>query len=291
MLNGEQEQSLLNAMVAGGLGPRKPGKVFENLLDGRIKRYELDNGKRGNVNGALCVYGNAGKPAAWFWSWADSVKQAWTSFDAKLMSETERAALRAHQETVNKKREAEQKRVWAEGAAKAEKLWNLAKPAAAGSSGKGADAHPYLIAKGVKPFGVRVLGDSLVLAARDATGRITNLQFINAQGEKRFLTGGKKIGSYYAIGKPGAVLLICEGFATGASLFEATGYAVAVAFDSGNLLAVGRAIRAKFPEARIVVCGDNDQATQGNPGRKKAEGAAVAIGGTAVVPCFEAVTS
>jgi putative DNA primase/helicase len=53
-------------------------------------------------------------------------------------------------------------------------------------------------------------------------------------------------------------LCIAEGYATAASVYEATGHAVAVAFYADNLVTVARALWTKLPEARIVICADND---------------------------------
>ena len=120
------------------------------------------------------------------------------------------------------------------------------------------------------------------------TNRLWNLQFIGEAGSKRFLTGGRVKGCCFLIGEPGEVLCIAEGFATGASVHEATGYAVAVAFDCGNLLSVAEAMRARFPNARIVIAADDDYRTAGNPGLTKAREAAAAIGGSVAVPDFGA---
>ena len=281
MLTSDQEQSLLSTMASCGLAPRHPGKLFGKLSDGRVSRYELEDGKKGNINGALCVYANTGRPAGWFWSWADSIKQSWTSFDVSALSDAERREMKAKQAEVNRQRDEEQKRVWQEVAAKAQKLWDAGGPAKVGET-----VHPYLVAKRVKPYGIKALRQSLMVPARNASGLITTLQFIQADGQKRFLTGGQIIGSYFAIGTPKGVLLICEGFATGATLFEVTGHAVAVAFNAGNLKPVAQALRAKFPDLTILICGDNDAATDGNPGLTKAREAAAAIGARFVVPDF-----
>ncbi len=91
------------------------------------------------------------------------------------------------------------------------------------------------------------------------------------------MSGGKIRGCYFSIGKPDGRVLIAEGFATGASVHEATGDAVAVAFNAGNLKPVAKILRAKFPDAHITVCADNDTKTEGNPGLTKATEAAAAI--------------
>jgi putative DNA primase/helicase len=147
--------------------------------------------------------------------------------------------------------------------------------------------NPYLVKKGVQAYGVRLLGASLAIPLRDAAGRLHSLQFILPDGRKRFLTGGRKQGCYFAIGQPGGVLCICEGYATAASIYEATDYAVACAFDCSNLLPVARALRGKFPRLRLIVCADNDRETPGNPGVRLAEAAARAVRGFLAAPDFE----
>jgi phage/plasmid primase-like uncharacterized protein len=82
------------------------------------------------------------------------------------------------------------------------------------------------------------------------------------------------------------VLCVAEGFATGASIFEATGYAVAVAFDAGNLAAVTKALHKKHPDLRVIVCADDDYLTASNPGISKATEAALSIGALLAVPDF-----
>jgi len=72
---------------------------------------------------------------------------------------------------------------------------------------------------------------------------------IHADGMKKFLGGGRITGTFFSMAdKPDGPLVICEGYATGASIFEATGFATVCAIDCGNLLAVARSLRAKWPE-------------------------------------------
>ena len=110
---------------------------------------------------------------------------------------------------------------------------------------------------------------------------------------KRPLTGGEKQGCHYRIDKADSaahegILIVCEGFATGASIHEATGQPVAVAFDSGNLEPVAKSLRKLYPDAALIVAADDDHQTEGNPGRKAANGVAKAVGGVVVVPMFPA---
>lgn len=162
-------------------------------------------------------------------------------------------------------------------------------------------ASPYLARKGVQGHGVRfAAGGWLLVPLRDAAGKLWNLQRIAptkpASGsDKLFLKGGRKSGLWHLVGDlPAAdntgpaVLLIAEGYATAATLHEATGHPVAVAFDAGNLQHVARALRQQYPAALLVVCGDDDRDTErnggNNPGRIKATAAAKAVRGLAVFP-------
>ena len=175
-----------------------------------------------------------------------------------------------------------------QAAAEAEKVW-------ASASDKGSS--PYLARKGVGNHGGRFLPDgALVLPARDAAGELWNVQTIKpdrpASGgpEKLFIAGARKTGTLHMIGTADAApwLLVAEGYATGASVHEATGRPVAVAWDTGNLAHVVRALRGRYPAARLAVCGDDDTATEArignNPGRLKATEAARLAGGPAIFP-------
>jgi hypothetical protein len=132
---------------------------------------------------------------------------------------------------------------------------------------------------------------ALVVPIRDIAGHLHSLEFITAVGDKRFLPRGEKGRHYHSIGVPSDQIIICEGYATGASIYEATGHAVAVAFDCSNIGSVAKALRQKFPATRIVVAADNDQWTGGNPGVAGAEAAAKDVGGHVVVPQFNDMSS
>ena len=179
----------------------------------------------------------------------------------------------------------------ARAAAEAVALWESAREAS---------EHPYLTRKGIAPHGARVAADgALLVPVHNAAGELVNLQRILPNGEKRFLPGGRKSGCFHVLGalpaggagagaQAAPVVLVGEGYATAASLYESTGHPVAVAFDAGNLAKVARTLSQQHPAALIVVAGDDDQATQArtgtNPGRVKAKQAAQDVGGVAVFP-------
>jgi putative DNA primase/helicase len=156
---------------------------------------------------------------------------------------------------------------------------------AAATSAQG--IHPYLTRKGVAAFGLRYHRGALLIPVRDIGGGLQGLQRIWPDGTKRFTPGTVKTSHFFMIGTiSGCTIAVCEGYATGATIHQATGRAVAVAFDAGNLQAVALAIRAKFPELEIIIAADDDHATEGNPGLTNATEAARAVGGLLVVPVF-----
>jgi putative DNA primase/helicase len=149
------------------------------------------------------------------------------------------------------------------------------------------EEQPYLLKKGVLPCGVRwqQQGNRLLIPVCDFAGVVHGLQYIDATGEKRFKPGTAKAGHFFTIAGS-ATIVVCEGFATGASVHQATGATVLVAFDAGNLLAVTKAAREHHPESKIIIAADDDHSTPGNPGLTKATAAAQAVNGLLAVPLF-----
>jgi putative DNA primase/helicase len=195
------------------------------------------------------------------------------------MTPAERQASRERFKAREAQREAEEVAKHQAAAAEAERRWQDAQPCT---------EHPYLSTKGVQAHGVRSDGaGGLLVPMRDTAGNLHSLQTITAGGDKRFLFGGRVTGCYHAIGKPkGGRLILAEGYATGASANEATGDAVAIAFNAGNLQAVALDLRAKYPALKIIIAADDDHLTKGNPGITKATEAAQAVGGCVAVPVF-----
>lgn len=129
---------------------------------------------------------------------------------------------------------------------------------------------------------------SVIVPLFNEAGELVNVQLIREDGTKRYLTGGQKAGAFHRLDgerdKGGELVAVVEGYATGLSVHLATGATVYCAADAGNLLAVAQIARRQHPKARILLCGDNDEHTQGNPGKTKAEQAAAAIGGLVALP-------
>ncbi|MBA2482864.1 MAG: DUF3987 domain-containing protein [Nitrosomonas sp.] len=256
-------------------GMRVPTRI---LADGKIHRFNPKNGN-GNKKDAWYVLYKDGIPAGAFGNWKTGEKHFWCSKSLNELSIEEHKAQRLRITEINEQRNKENAAMHETARNKAAELWELA--------GTVDGKHPYLVAKQVKPIGIKQLGNALVVPLRDAKGVLHSLQFIRPNGSKRFLTGGQKKGGFAMLGKFSQTICICEGWATGSSIFEATGYSVAVAFDTGNLLPIAQALRKKYPDSKIVICADDDYKTDSNPGTTAARATAQAIDGLLAIPFFD----
>jgi putative DNA primase/helicase len=245
------------------------------LADGRLHRFRIEGDGAGKHNGWYVLYGD-GLPSGAFGCWKRQISETWCAKAQLDLTPAERAEHRRRMDAARIAREVEDKAIKQAARKKAATVWQSSPPAP--------DNHPYLLKKGVKAHGVRLSKSALVLPMRDSAGTLHSLQFIDGEGVKRFLSGGRKKGCYFSIGQMKDTLCICEGYATGASVYEAAGHAVAVALDAGNLLPVAKALRQKFPEAKIILCADNDTTTPGNPGLTLAREAAAAVGALLAIP-------
>lgn len=149
---------------------------------------------------------------------------------------------------------------------------------------------PYTERKKICPtLNSLVYNDELIVPTRDIDGKIWGMQRVHPDGQKFFATGQRVAGTFYLIGDPELTdtLYIVEGYATGATVHEATGLPVVVAFNAGNLVAVAKAFRRQFVNHTIIIAGDDDFETEGNPGQEKAKAAAAAALGEPVFPVFK----
>lgn len=250
--------------------------------DGRLHRFNPDGRGKDRSGTAWYVLHADNVPAGIFGDWRHpDAKQTWCSKANNDMTPQEQTTLRETIRAMNAARHADMVARQEQAAGLALQRWQAAAPAPVD--------HAYLLAKGVQPHGIRTAKGALLVPVRDVAGKLCSLQMIYADGSKRFLPDGKKQGGYFALGgKPDGVLVIAEGFATAASIHQATGLPVAVAFDAGNLAHVAVALHAKHPTLALVIAADDDWGTEGNPGMTQARAAALAVGGQVVKPRFPA---
>ena len=177
-------------------------------------------------------------------------------------------------------------------------LWKAA-------AGEGACA--YLGRKQIKPHGVRFTGDGLTITCgeqdhRSIDGGQIVVPMCDVSGQVRRAARARREekrprqgflarrpgeeGHFFLIGAITWCCVVAEGYATAASIHEATGLPVAVAFDAGNLAPVAEALKKRYPRAAFIIAADDDYLTEGNPGKTSASAAALKVGGTWLAPTF-----
>ena len=185
------------------------------------------------------------------------------------------------------------------GIAKANAAWNAQRQWEALAQTGG---HPYLEKKGVAGHGIRygkdAYGRFIAIPMRRIDGQLVGLQKIYSakisgrDTDRLFSAGVAKVGAMHALGRLDddvAEIQLGEGYSTCASGYEATGIATVMAFDAGNLQAVAEALRARYPNAKIVLLADNDvrkpgSSTTSNTGIEKATAAALMVDGWIAIP-------
>ncbi len=233
-------------MPARGKGPNNTSAVFRNTPDGMACHWkDFATGDKGTVFAG----------------------------GSKRISQGESRRLAQEAKARRKQQDAERLDAQHKAAEEANRLWALANV-----SGH----HPYITKKklnGLHGARVNPLNGDLLIGIGTQVDGLINLQRITRNGDKLFLKGGRIKGAYSVIGSldEAETILICEGWATGATLHEDTSYPVVVALNAGNLMAVSKTLRCRFPDGDLVICGDDDRLTKGNPGRTKATEVAHAI--------------
>lgn len=243
----------------------------EIIADGKIHRGHVEGHKPGSENLAYVLHLD-GCPAGYFQDFKSGISQTWRSGNRFQRVSYE---LTQQIKEAKQQREAETIQKHIAAAKKASDIWSQSRPIVRKEN------HRYLITKGIHQHGARINRESLVISIHNESDQLVNLQFISPEGEKRFLSGGRKRGCFHIIGEISENILICEGFATGASLYEDCRQRVVVAFDAGNLLPVAKTIRELSPDTEIIICGDNDLS---GVGQTKAREAALSIGGKVLIP-------
>lgn len=295
------EVEFKRALLAAGLVI--PDKELP-VMDGQLHRVAVEGDKKGQRSGAYKGYTD-GHPAGFIQNHLLGTKENWKSEQVvQSLSADERA--RAIAESAERR---------AQRAADELAGHERAATAMAGLVASSPDApadHPYLIAKGVQPHGLKVMeqggfpmppGDpkpmafgqsgDLLVPFTDATGKVWGAQSVSSSGRKSFPRGTRLAGCFHMIGDAvnASQIVVAEGYATAATLHQATGLPVAVAFHSNNLRPVAEALQELRPDAALVIAGDNDHKKEAegrkNVGREKAEEAAQAVGGRAIMPAFE----
>lgn len=267
--------SLLGAMAEAGV---MPAATLTIPTHGEIQRFQVANDKNGSLNGWITSSSNQTNEEVFiFGSWKNGEKHIYSDnrtvnydYSTRLQIESQIKSAKAAKVLLQKA-----------AAIDCFNLWQKAVPAI---------HHPYLQCKNIKPHVARIFnGYWLLIPVVDSEGYLTSLQYISPCGRKTFKKDGRITGCYCPVGYEGQeeIILICEGYATGATLREATNYPVIVAFNAGNLSAVSETIRMENPHSIIVICADNDHSNKDkNVGLVKAEQAAKQASALMIFPFF-----
>lgn len=251
------------------------GSAPKTIEPEKIIRFDDAEGKPGN-NACWAILFLGAPAAGAYGNWRTGFQSTWHEKGSKSMTHEDRRQLRERIELAKRQREADRLKAQEEAITKAKRIWS--------ESCSPTLTHPYLIKKKILPFSAKQKGNLLILPIIDGRGELTSLQFISPNGEKKLLSGGKKRGNHIPVNSPTHYfrLLICEGFATGATLAEAEPTAkVIAAVDAGNLESVAVHARANHPGLEIVICADADPV-----GLEKARKAAIRAGADMAVPEF-----
>ena len=281
-------EQFAEALRECGLRPDGPVQ-----MDGEMHRVPVE-GDKGNERSGAYVGHLDGRPAGFIQNFKTGVKTTWkASGQVAALGAQDRAHMAAEAAQKRHERALERERMYERTAQQVDAIWTAAMPV---------EAHPYLAEKGVPSHGLRQGVDGQTITVRDregaeheisiagrllvpvadANGKMMSLQFIEPAAAKMFMPNGRVEGGHYVVGdvgKPGP-LLIAEGYATAATLYELTGMPAIVAFNAGNLAPVAQTYRQLHPDRPIYIAGDNDhrREAEGKPnvGRDKAEEAAAA---------------
>jgi len=278
----EVQADFADALHRAGLRPRGAP-----IMDGQWHRTEVEGAKRGRLSGSYIGHAD-GTPAGYIVNRKTGHKDAWRASGSpreQTAAERDQDGLRVAAQRAARERERNARQ--ASAAAGAAAVWSHTRAAR--------PTHPYLTRKGISAHGLRQSGSKLVVPMRDIEGKLWGVQTIKPDGVKLYPKGGRIQGTFALLGemRQGEPVILTEGLATAATMHEATGLAALAAFDSGNLIAVARAIREREPNRLIIVAADNDHhlprrdVPLPNVGMEKGRAAADAVGGVFLAPDFK----
>ena len=224
-------------------------------IDGQLHRFGT-KGRKKDDSGWYIAFDD-GIPAGRFGCWRDGIEVGWKAEVGRELTASEQMAITRRSSEARTARDAERKKKNEVAASTVDKIWTDAGAASAD--------HPYLKRKGIDSHGARITGDGrLMVPMMDPLGKLSSLQYISEDGDKKYHPGGAVKGCHWMLGDPDKTIFIAEGFATAATILEVSGQAVAVAYSAGNIPLVAQEIRVKYgPTQQIVIVADNDKSGVG----------------------------
>ncbi len=253
-------QQFIDAMAAKGCPPQSAADI---VADDQWHRIKVQGDKKPDLRYKLAIEDGFGFGCFVYFPHGEEAN-SWHSKSNKKWTPEERKAFKEKIAAKKAQHEKEQAAQYEQVAKVCTEVWRKAKE----------KQHPYLKTKGVSAAGSRVgdipgndgkLQKNVLLVPIYKGNALSSLQRIWPEGFKAFWEGGDVAGGYAVLGSPDNPkdnIVICEGWATGKTLREAMPeWPVFVAFNAGNLMAVAKFVRKKYPDSRIIIAADNDQWT------------------------------
>lgn len=277
------------------------GIVYKPVAaDGRWHETDVDDDWRGRGDARIKLFADGEGGHVWNWKGAEKV---FFVANGHEWSHAEKAAHEKRRQEAIQQRQKDDALRNSEAVTKAAAIWKAASPAG--------EDHPYLARKHVKPVstlrempadklasllgyapkskGEALAGRVLIVPVK-VGNKLSTAELIDEAGRKSAIYGGAKAGGYWSAqplpegNVDGLTLQIGEGVATVLSAKEATGHPSIAALSSGNLPAVAKAMRERYPTSRLVILADLVKAT-GEPDLHAVEAARL-VGGLLAIPDF-----
>lgn len=268
------EDQLRDAMLGAGLEP--PDEIY---LDGKLHRFRSGTkgkGGHGDKTGWYVCFSD-GIPAGRFGDWRLGMETTFRAEIGRQFTPAENMALTRRMSEAKAARDAELAKQREVTADTVELIWSDCTAAH--------PEHPYLARKGIKSHGARVTGDGrLVVPLFDDSGTLASLQYIDPQGGKMYHPGGATGSKFWMLGTldEAGTIYIAEGFATAATIHEATNRPCVVAYSASNLVPVTGLLREHHGATQdLVIVADNDAS---GVGQKYADQACAKYGSRMVMP-------
>lgn len=268
------QQQVIQFMLQNGIVPYDQDMLIS--ADGNIHRFRTRYDAQSETSGAYCIFSEHW-PAGWVEDWRNGKGAINWSFSRDALNDEAQAFFsnKRYNEALQLARLHQQealqlhKQKQIEASEQSRLHFDHSEPAS--------QNHPYLKAKNLLVLGLHQIDDKLIVPLRDVNGHFMSLQWIDDQGNKKFYPNAPIKGAFYSVAldnlQPHMPILVAEGFGTMATIYELTGYPCVAAMNCHNLYPVAEALKAKFPENKILFLADNDFSTAGNPGITSAENA------------------
>lgn len=256
--------------------------LHQIIYDGQIHRIKPRDGKSKSAWYVAFIDSNFESGAAG--DWCSGLKETFNNIEKQDFTKEQKKQYTNQMKLVARQTAADIKRRNTIATQECIERWSKA-------NSKGMGSHSYCKRKQIKALNTRIDNKgNLLIPIYDNNINLCNIQSINSNGGKYLAKGAKIKRCYHPIGfenRRPPIIILCEGYATGISIFLATYIPVIVCFNASNLPDITPIITRKYNNSQLIIAGDDDQFNQINIGKNKAELAAKSIGATTILPIFK----